>query len=223
MKRLLYHGSEHIVKEPTYDLGRAYKDFGRGFYCTEEKDIAKEWAAGTGRDGYANCYELDMDGLEILDLNGEEFGVLHWLAVLIQNRTFDTVSVLADEAQKYVVQTFPAPYRTADVIIGCRADDRCFSFAQDFLSGAISLRQLQNAVRLDRMGQQQIVLKSRAAFRRIRFLNAEPAEVKDWLEKRMMRDKAARREYLNMEHSRRIRGDLYITQILDKHGDPRLC
>ena len=224
VKKILYHGSEFVIEKPTYGLGKPYNDYGKGFYCTEDRDIAKEWAVGTGRNGYANCYEMDMDGLDILDLNGDEFSTLHWLAVLIQNRTFDTFSALADEAKEYVIQTFPTPYRTADVIIGYRADDSYFSFAQDFLSGIISLRQLKNAMRLGTLGQ-QIVLKSRTAFRRIRFLDAELAEAKDWLEKKTKRDKAARSEYLDLERNRRMKGDLYITQILDaemKPGDPRL-
>ena len=43
--------------------------------------------------------------------------------------------------------------------IGYRADDSYFSFASDFINGAISYRQLCNAMCLGKLGQ-QFVLKS---------------------------------------------------------------
>ena len=51
------------------------------------------------RNGYANCYELECDGLKILDLNGSSFCIIHWLAVLLENREFDVPSGLALEAK----------------------------------------------------------------------------------------------------------------------------
>ena len=41
---ILYHGSDSIVKSPEYGKGKFYNDYGRGFYCTENKELAKEWA-----------------------------------------------------------------------------------------------------------------------------------------------------------------------------------
>lgn len=43
MKKILYHGSEKIIEKPVYGFGKAYNDYGLGFYCTEELDMAKEW------------------------------------------------------------------------------------------------------------------------------------------------------------------------------------
>ena len=89
MLRKLYHGSENIIQKPLYGYGKKYNDYGLGFYCTECLDMAKEWGAGLDRDGYANCYELECDDLEILNLNEEQYCILHWLAILLQNREFD--------------------------------------------------------------------------------------------------------------------------------------
>ena len=53
-----------------------------------------------------------------------------------------------------------------DIIKGYRADDSYFSFAQDFINGTISYRQLGNAMCLGKLGQ-QVVLKSKKAFDKI--------------------------------------------------------
>ena len=188
--------------------------------------MAKEWGGGVSRDrnGYANCYDMECEGLRILDLNGSEYCILHWLAVLLQNREFDVPSGLALEAKEYLLTHFDIDYQSYDAIIGYRADDSYFSFAQDFINGTISYRQLNNAMHLGRL-EQQFVLKSKTAFDRLRFLNSEVAESSEWYAKKMLRDKTARRAYFSTERNKRRRGDLYITQILDeemKSDDARL-
>ena len=44
----IYHGSEEIIEHPVFGAGRKNNDFGVGFYCTEDKDLAKEWAVSCG-------------------------------------------------------------------------------------------------------------------------------------------------------------------------------
>ena len=70
----LYHGSPMIIEKPVFGKGKAYNDYGRGFYCTEHIELAKEWSCGEETDGYANQYELCTDGLKILDLSDEQIG-----------------------------------------------------------------------------------------------------------------------------------------------------
>lgn len=224
MVRRLYHGSSHIVDQPKYGYGKPYNDYGLGFYCTEDLNMAMEWGVDRNRDGYANCYEMDCEGLRILDLNDPQYCILHWLRILLENREFDVPSSLAFDAKEYLLNAFDISYKNYDAIIGYRADDSYFSFAQDFLNGTISYRQLNNAMHLGRLGQ-QFVLKSKRAFEQIRFTGSEIARSDAWYAKKMLRDRTARREYFSVERNRRQRGDLYITQILDeemKPDDPRL-
>lgn len=224
MIRKLYHGSTNIIEQPIFGLGKKYNDYGLGFYCTDSLEMAKEWGASKDKDGYANCYELDCDGLRILDLNGPEYCILNWLAVLLENREFDVPSGLALEAKNYILSNFAVNYKDYDAIIGYRADDSYFSFAQDFINGTISYRQLNNAMHPGKLGQ-QFVLKSREAFKRIHFLGYEVADHDEWYSRKMLRDKTARREYLDAERNKRQRGDLYITQVMDEEMtayDPRL-
>lgn len=223
-KLILYHGSAHVIERPAFGGGRARNDYGKGFYCTEHPDMAKEWAVDVNRDGFANCYELDSSGLETLDLNGPDFTILHWLAVLLQNRVFDITAALPLEARDYLVERFPVPYERADIIRGYRADDAYFSFAQDFLNGLISLRQLSRAMRLGNLGE-QVVIKSAAAFERLEFVGAERVVAEEWYPLRASRDARARREYFDVERNRRQKDDLYILQIIDEEigaDDPRL-
>ena len=83
-KIILYHGSPEIVEVPVFGKGKSYNDYGKGFYCTEHIELAKEWACTEGVDGYANRYEIETDGLNILNLSDDKFTILHWLALLMK-------------------------------------------------------------------------------------------------------------------------------------------
>lgn len=216
---ILYHGSKDIIERPIYGQGKKYNDYGLGFYCTDNIELAKEWGTSFERSGYANRYQIDCTGLTILDLNDDKYCILHWLAILLSNREFDTPAGLALEAKEFLKKNFMLDYKKYDIIKGYRADDSYFSFAQDFINGTISYRQLNNAMHLGKLGI-QYVLKSKEAFDRIVFDGYEEADYKEWYAKKMKRDKSARREYFDVERNRRQRGDIYITQILDEEMSP---
>ena len=219
MIRRIYHGSDHIIECPRLGLGKPYNDYGPGFYCTEQLAMAKEWGARHGHDGFANVYDICMDGLSVLDLNGGGRTILHWLAVLLQNRTFDISFGLAREARAYLLSVFAVDYSTCDVMVGYRADDSYFSFAQDFLNGSISLRQLDAAMHLGDLGQ-QFVLKSERAFQALAFAGYELAQREVYYPRARQRDAAARQRYFSEERMARRPGDVYITQILDEGMGP---
>ena len=216
---ILYHGSKDIIEKPIYGQGKKYNDYGLGFYCTDNIELAKEWGTSFERSGYANRYQIDCTELKILELNDDKYCILHWLAILLSNREFDTPAGLALEAKEFLKKNFMLDYKEYDIIKGYRADDSYFSFAQDFINGTISYRQLNNAMYLGKLGI-QYVLKSKEAFNRIVFDGYEEAEYKEWYAKKMKRDKSARREYFDVERNRRQRGDIYITQILDEEMSP---
>lgn len=219
MVRKLYHGSCNIIEKPVFGKGKRYNDYGLGFYCTDSLEMAKEWGVSRDKNGYANCYVLDCEGLRILDLNAPQYCILHWLAVLLKNREFDVPSALALEAKEYILKHFAVDYKDYDAIIGYRADDSYFSFAQDFINGTISYRQLNNAMHLGKLGQ-QFVLKSKKAFDRIQFVGFEVAEHEKWFARQQSRDQKARRQYFDVERFKRQRGDLYIMQIMDEEMKP---
>ena len=68
----LYHGSISIIKKPIFGYGKIDNDYGQGFYCTEHKELAKEWASTQNNNGYSNHYRIDIDGLNILNLQEDK-------------------------------------------------------------------------------------------------------------------------------------------------------
>ena len=190
----LYHGSDHIVSRPFPGGGSLHNDYGTGFYCTEHLELAREWSCLRNRQAFVNHYELDQDGLKILHLSRPPYHILNWLAILVENRTFDLASPLGKEAKDYLLKTFLPAYEDYDVIIGYRADDSYFSFARDFLGNAITLEQLRRAMHLGKLGE-QVVIKSQKASHQIKYLTAEPVDTAIYGPLRRNRDLEARAKY----------------------------
>ena len=220
----IYHGSEFIIEKPQFGLGKATNDYGLGFYCTEDKTLAGEWSVSPHRDGFINQYTIDLGKLNVLNLENGTFTVLNWLAILLENRTFDIEGDMASAAKDYLLEHFKPNYGTADVIVGYRANDSYFSFARTFLSGALSYGNLSKAIRLGNLGL-QVVIKSRKAFEAISFSGAEPAARIAYLESKEKRDAEARAEFRRLKAEPFDASALYMLNILQERigpDDPRL-
>ena len=222
---IIYHGSKDIIKKPKFGGGKPHNDYGRGFYCTEYLDLAKEWACDDTGGGYANKYELDTSNLKILDLNGDNFCIIHWISILLSNRPITLENDLAVQAKDYILNNFPVDTKGFDVIKGYRADDSYFSYARDFLQNTISVKRLEQVMKLGNLGN-QIVLISPKAFESIRFLGYEEAPQEIHLDRRKKRDQLARAAYLtNKKGDVLSPNDIYMIDIIRgemKANDPRL-
>ena len=221
---ILFHGSPNIIPEPVFGFGNAHNDYGRGFYCSESIELAREWACATEKGGYANQYEFDMSGLNVMDLTAGDYHILNWLAILLENRTFKVSSDLAADAREYMSNTFKPAYRDKDVVIGYRADDSYFTFANAFLNNAISLSRLEKAMVLGKLGI-QIVPISERAFERLKFIDSHPADGTIYYPKRMARDTAAREEFRRIRRNPAAENEVYMMDILRErwqNDDPRL-
>lgn len=222
-KLILYHGSPNIVEKPMFGKGKVNNDYGRGFYCTEHIELAKEWACTEGKDGYANKYEIETDGLSILNLSSDEYTILHWLAMLMYNRKGRLSTPIAKTGREYLIEHFLPDFKDYDAIIGYRADDSYFSFARSFVMNAISLKQLGNAMRLGKLGE-QFVLKSEKTFNAICFVDYTVAENSVYYAKRKSRDDEARESYYKELEKEDLNG-LFMRDIIReeiKPDDPRL-
>lgn len=209
---ILYHGSVEIVKNPLYGNGKLYNDYGQGFYCTEEIELAKEWACTEDSDGYANQYIIDMDRFNVLNLSSNEYTILHWLALLMKYRVVRFSSPIMKRSSKWLIEHFLPDISDADVIIGYRADDSYFSFARAFVNNEISLSQLSYAMRLGKLGE-QVVLKSAKAFEQIQFQEAHFADRREYYVKRVIRDLEARNAYLEELEKEDVDG-LYMRDLI---------
>lgn len=219
----LYHGSPEIVEVPEYGKGKLYNDYGRGFYCTSDLELAREWACGQHGDGYVNLYSIRTTGLNILNLSSEKHTILHWLTLLMKYRDISISTPLMRRGREWLLEHFLLDIDGYDAIIGYRADDSYFSFARAFVNNEISLLQLSYAMKLGNLGK-QFVLKSSNAFASIRFIDSEKVSSPVYFKKRRQRDaeaKAAFRKELERED---VNG-LFIRDLM-KEGiqadDPRL-
>ena len=73
--------------------------------------------------------------------------------------------------KRYIIQNFDVDLTGIDIIKGYRADDSYFSYAEDFVTNALSLNQLSRALYLGKLGT-QIVLVSKKAFEKITYLGS---------------------------------------------------
>lgn len=216
MNMKLYHGSENIIMSPSLKLAKPKNDYGKGFYMTENYDLAGEWACKKMKDGYINVYSLDTGKLKVLNLNDKKYNILHWLTILIQNRSFDLDSDIANDAYDYLIKNYNIDYEKYDVIIGYRADDSYFSFANDFIENSISLKKLEFAFTLGDLGI-QYVLKSEKAFNVLRFEEAVDAKKEIYYPKFLERDNKARmiyKEYKNIYD--KSYKEIYIKDIMEQ-------
>lgn len=222
----LYHGSETIVDAPSLDKGKSNNDYGRGFYCTLHYDLACEWASKIkGRTGFVNRYELQTKGLSILNLSKREFTILHWITLLLQNRTFVLSSPISIQAKEYLLANFSVDTSKYDMIIGYRADDSYFSFAGDFLNNTISVQHLAKAMKLGKLGLQHVLISERA-FAQLTFSEAEPVNTAKYNTLYAKRDLSARSAYKKSKMNLAANPDeLYVLDIIRgdiRDGDPRL-
>ncbi len=221
----LLHGSDHIIEIPDINIGNEHNDYGRGFYCTHLEEMAKEWACKQNTDGFVNKYEIDNDGLKILDLTDGNHTVLNWIALLLQNRTFKLGSEVSGEARDYLIEHYSVDLEGVDIIIGYRADDSYFQYAEGFVNGGLPLRLLNKALLLGKLGK-QTVLVSQRAFDRIKFINAVPVSKDVYYPKFIDRDSSARNTFRNeIKKGKLSKDDIFAFDILREemaNDDPRI-
>ena len=217
MERKIYHGSDHIVRTPVFGAGRPFNDFGLGFYCTAYSRHAAEWAVARDRNGFVSAYTIDTDRLMTINLCGPQYNPLHWLSLLLTFREFDLSSDTAHRAREYINKWFSVDYQGCDCIIGYRADNRLFMFAQDFLDGDLSYQDLRDSLSGD--SNRQFVLKSNRAFDRVSFAGYSHASAEETFPVRRSRELRA------IKSMKTTAEGLFITDLIEQEVrpyDPRL-
>ena len=165
----VYHGSDHIIQTPVYLGGKDDNDYGNGFYTTEYEDRAKSWAALNGDPSHSivNKYELDLNGLNVLDL--ADFGVLTWIAEVVSNR--GTSQEMTEILGKRLVEMYKVDTSLYDIIKGYRADDSYTQVIEAFLLNQINIAEVERLFYKGSLGN-QIFLKSEKAFSQIKWFGS---------------------------------------------------
>lgn len=170
-KIILYHGTPNKIVEPVFGGGDDKHDYGRGFYLTENIELAKEWAVCRPNDknGWVHKYELDCSGIKILDF--QERDVLAWLAELMKHRDAADSKRYRMLAAKFI-DKYGVDTDGYDVIKGWRADASYFYIAKEFVRDNIDMDILEELLSLGGLGIQYCI-KSELAFSRLQEINSD--------------------------------------------------
>lgn len=174
-KITLYHGTPNKVVVPKFGGGDDKHDYGRGFYLTENIDLAKEWAVcrPNEQNGWIHQYELDCDGLRILDF--QEKNVLAWLAELMKHRDAADSKRYRMLAAKFI-EKYGVDTEGYDVIKGWRANASYFYIAKEFVRDNIDMDILEELLSLGGLGI-QYCLKSELAYSKLHEVKEALCEV----------------------------------------------
>ena len=151
-----------------------------------------------------------------------DYTILNWIAVLVEHRMFSIKTPVARRAKKYLIDNFSVNVNAFDLIIGYRADDSYFDYAESFLNNGISVEQLTCAMRLGKLGE-QIVIKSKFAFSNVKYEGFDVAGKDQYYVLRKARDDEANQLYSEMLEEEN--DGLYIQDIIKggiKNDDPRI-
>ena len=160
-KIILFHGSPDKIINPVFGRGEDKHDYGKGFYLTESIELASEWAVCRPNDlnGWVHKYELETEGLKILDFQGES--VLTWLAELMKHRDAADSKRYRMLAQKFIAR-YGIETDEYDVIKGWRANASYFYIAKAFVRDEIDLDILEELLSLGGLGIQYCIKSEKA-------------------------------------------------------------
>ena len=160
----IYHGSKAIIEKPLYKGSEINNDYGPAFYTTTNYEDACIWASKNNTSCYVNEYEINLNGLKILDLtNKEKYSVLNWIAILLSNRSLEhSFSMLNRDKIKKIISKYGLNLNDYDVVIGYRADDAYFRFPKEFVIGNLSLEDLEEVFKLGSLGKQFVLVSQKA-------------------------------------------------------------
>lgn len=145
----VYHGSYTKVEVPKIIVGKNYKDFGSGFYCTVIKEQAERWARRYNT-SVLNVYTvLIEESLDILEFK-----------------------TMTEEWLDFIVACRSGIEHSHDVVIGAMADDQIYNSISDFMDGIITREQFWNLVKF-KYPTHQICFCSERSLKCLRFEYSE--------------------------------------------------
>lgn len=200
-KIILYHGTPNKIVTPVFGGGEEKHDYGKGFYLTENIELAKEWAVCRPQEanGWVHKYELDCDSLKIFDF--QEASIMAWLAELMRHRD-------AAESKRYkmlaakFIDKYGIDTSNYDVIKGWRANASYFYIAKEFVRDNIDVEILEELLSLGGLGIQYCI-KSELAYENLREIRDGLLSVaySEFNQKYNQRDDSARKRMCDLVNS----------------------
>lgn len=218
--KTIFNGSEVIIEKPIfhYKNSNINNDYGLGFYCTQNLDIAKEWANRLTRNGYVNKYYFDDRDLKILDLTDKsKYSVLNWIAILLHNREIPEDDKIEFNDVLSFLENYYINIEEYDVVIGYRADDAYFRFPLMFIRNVLTYEKLEEIYLLGNLGKQYVII-SEKAFKKIKFVDAIPVEPIFYERYRRRRD-GADNSYRELERVERLSNGKRVRDLMREKND----
>lgn len=198
---ILYHGTLDYVVNPVFGGGDDKHDYGKGFYLTENIELAKEWAVCRPNEtnGWVHKYELEYDDLKILDFQQKD--VLAWLAELMKHREAADSKRYRMLAEKFI-NKYGIDTSVYDVIKGWRANASYFYIAKEFVRDNIDMDILEELLALGGLGIQYCI-KSEKAYSRLHEIKEDILSVdyREFNDKYNERDVRARKNMRDLVDS----------------------
>ena len=198
---ILYHGTPNKIVTPVFGGGEEKHDYGKGFYLTENIELAKEWAVCRPQEanGWVHKYELDCDSLKIFDY--QDASIMAWLAELMKHRD-------AAESKRYkmlaakFIDKYGIDTSNYDVIKGWRANASYFYIAKEFVRDNIDVEILEELLSLGGLGIQYCI-KSKLAYENLREIRDGllPVVYSEFNQKYNQRDDNARKRMRDLVNS----------------------
>lgn len=162
MMTILYHGSHLQVNSPLAKVGRKNLDFGPGFYTTNIKEQAENWAriiaSRKGRNviPVINVYHFDfqkavMDGVRIKHFKHYD---LEWLEYVVDCRKGKDIS------------------KDYDIVEGGVANDNVIDTVEDYEKGVITAEQALGQLRYKKINHQLCFLNQQVIDNYLRFVES---------------------------------------------------
>lgn len=156
----VYHGSTAIIRQPLVKAGRRNLDFGQGFYVTDLREQAVDWAnrpLNEGQPHWLNIYELDMEAILAAGYRYLKFEKYNyeWLEFVVANRKGEK------RGEEY------------DLIEGGIANDRVFNTIELYAAGLTPREETLERLRYEKPNNQLCLLNQTLINSHLSFLAAE--------------------------------------------------
>lgn len=157
----LYHGSTLEVRNPLTHLGRSGLDFGRGFYLTNLRSQAEDWAIAKSsrkQDSVAmlNVYEFNDGAFEDSDFKGLSF----------DGYSIEWLDFVAESRKGY------KPWEGLDYVQGGIANDNVIVTVDAYVDGLITASQALGQLEYKKANHQLCVLSQVMLDKYLTFIEA---------------------------------------------------
>lgn len=166
--KILYHGATVEVREPLISVGRKDLDFGQGFYVTNDRQQAIDWAITKASrkknvKPIVNVYDFDIDRFTTVD---------NYRILVFSGYTKEWLDFISQSRKGL------RPWKSLDWIEGGIANDHVISTVDAYIDGFITPEMAMDRLINEKLHHQICILSQEIIDRYLKFVESFEAEVK---------------------------------------------